>query len=56
VLGIKLPRGVRNLNAKSLNVKNLAKQIGDMAEQLEHTSEDVRNASATAKRASKSLS
>jgi hypothetical protein len=53
VLGVRLPREVMPNN---LDLKKLAKQVGDFAERLEHTSEDVRMASAQAKRMSKKLS
>jgi len=40
----------------NLNAKKLVKQIGDFAERVEHTSEDVRKASSQAKRVTKELS
>jgi hypothetical protein len=51
VLGIPLPKGTRNLT-----MKKVAKQISDVAAQLETTSEDVRMVSAQTKKLSKSLS
>ena len=53
VLGVRLPRDLR---PGSLDLKKVAKQIGNVAERVEHTSEDVRVASAQAKRVSKKLS
>jgi hypothetical protein len=53
VLGVRLPREIMPSN---LDLKKLAKQVGDFAERLEHTSEDFRMASAQAKRMSKKLS
>jgi len=53
VLGVRLPRELRPGN---LDLKTLAKQIGDLAERVEQTSEDVRVASARAKRMSKKFS
>jgi hypothetical protein len=40
----------------NFDLKKVAKQIGNLAERVEHTSEDVRMASAQAKRMSKKLS
>jgi len=51
VLGIPLPRTMRKLD-----MKNVAKQIGNVAEQLETTGDDVRKVSAQAKKMSKALS
>jgi hypothetical protein len=48
VLGLKIPRG--------LDVKTIAKQVEHAADRLERTSEDVRLASAQAKRVSQKLS
>ena len=61
VLGVPVPRslnpGKLDLNGlKNLDLKKVAKQIGNVAERLENTSEDVRMASAQAKRMSKKLS
>jgi hypothetical protein len=56
VLGIPLPRGARKLDLKKLSVKNVAKQVGTVAEQLEQTGDDVRRVSAQAKKVSKTLS
>jgi hypothetical protein len=57
VLGIALPRSMRKLDVgKQLSVKKVAKQIGNVAEQLEQTGDDVRRVSAQAKKASKALS
>jgi hypothetical protein len=50
---VRLPR---QLSPSNLDLKKVAKQIGNFAERLEHTSEDVRMASAQAKRMSKKLS
>jgi hypothetical protein len=52
VLGIRVPRA---LTPGKFDLKRVAKQIGDIAERVEHTSEDVRVASAQAKRVSKKL-
>jgi hypothetical protein len=48
VLGVKMPRG--------LDVKTIAKRVEHAADRLERTSEDVRLASAQAKRVSQKLS
>jgi hypothetical protein len=61
VLGVKIPRGVvpRNLKLnvpRGLDVKAIAKQVEQAAERLERTSEDVRVASAQAKRISQKFS
>jgi hypothetical protein len=61
VLGVRVPRsltpGKLDLsNLKDLDLKKVAKQIGNVAERVENTSEDVRVASAQAKRMSKKLS
>jgi hypothetical protein len=61
VLGVKVPRGMaaRNLKLKSprdIDVKTIAKRVEHAADRLERTSEDVRLASAQAKRVSKRLS
>ncbi|HXD59294.1 MAG TPA: hypothetical protein VN606_15310 [Thermoleophilaceae bacterium] len=50
VLGIPLPR------MRKLDMKHVAKQIGNVAEQLETTGDDVRKVSAQAKKMSKALS
>jgi hypothetical protein len=60
VFGIPIPRELgRNFDAKklvkSVDVKDLAKQIGNAAEQIEARSEDVRMLSAQAKRLSRKL-
>src|SRR5213079_1642979 len=48
VLGVTLPRGLDGgkINVKNLDVKKAAKQLGDLAERIEHASEDVRATSA----------
>jgi hypothetical protein len=61
VLGVKIPRGMaaRNIKLKrprGLDVKTIAKQVEHAADRLERTSEDVRLASAQAKRVSRKLS
>ncbi|HEX4717758.1 MAG TPA: hypothetical protein VH300_04450 [Thermoleophilaceae bacterium] len=58
VLGVALPRGLSNgkINPKKLDVKKAAKQLGDIAERIEQTSDDVRLASAQVKRVTKRLS
>ena len=61
VLGVKIPRTMvaRNIKLKmprGLDVKTIAKQVEHAAERLERTSEDVRLASAQAKRVSQKLS
>ena len=61
VLGVKIPRGMvaRNIKLKmprGLDVKTIAKQVEHAADRLERTSEDVRLASAQAKRVSQKLS
>jgi hypothetical protein len=61
VLGVKIPRRVvpRNLKLnmpRGLDVKAIAKQVEQAADRLERTSEDVRLASAQAKRISQKLS
>jgi hypothetical protein len=53
VLGVRVPRG---LTPGSLDLRKIAKQVESVAERVEHTSEDVRMASAQAKRVSKRLS
>ena len=53
LLGVSLPR---DLKPGKLDVKKLAKQVGTAADRLERVSEDVRMASAQAKRMSKKLS
>ena len=61
VLGVKIPRRVvpRNVNLnvpRGLDVKAIATQVEQAADRLERTSEDVRLASAQAKRISQKLS
>ena len=61
VLGVKIPRGTaaRNIKLKmprGLDVKTIAKQVEHAADRLERTSEDMRLASAQAKRVSQKLS
>jgi hypothetical protein len=56
VLGIPVPRGTGKLDMKQLTLKNVAKQISDVAEQLEQTGDDVRRVSAQAKKVGKALS
>jgi hypothetical protein len=61
VLGVPIPRELvpGNFDAKKLarmDVKKVAKQVADVADRLERTSEDVRIASAQAKRIGKKLS
>ena len=61
VLGVKIPRGLAPRNIKlqmprGLDVKTIARQVEHAADRLERTSEDVRLASAQAKRVSQKLS
>jgi hypothetical protein len=61
VLGVKIPRvmAARHIKLKmprGLDVKTIAKQVEHAADRLERTSEDVRLASAQAKRVSHKLS
>jgi hypothetical protein len=57
VLGVTLPRvDSGKINPKKLDVKKAAKQLGDLAERVEHASEDVRTTSAQVKRVTKRLS
>jgi hypothetical protein len=58
VLGVPLPRGLTDgkINPKKLNVKTAAKHVSNLAERVEHTSEDVRATSAQVKRVTKRLS
>jgi hypothetical protein len=61
LLGVKIPRAMvpRNIKLKvphGLDVKTIAKQVEQAADRLERTSEDVRFASAQAKRVSRKLS
>ena len=61
VLGVKIPRAMAPRNIKlqmpsGLNIKTIAKQVEQAADRLERTSEDVRLASAQAKRVSQKLS
>jgi len=58
LLGIKVPRGLtpHKLAPRNMNVKQLAKQVTKLADQLERTSEDVRVASQQTKRVTKKLS
>jgi hypothetical protein len=53
LLGVRLPR---ELTPGNFDLKRVAEQIGNIAERVEHASEDVRVASAQAKRVSKKLS
>ena len=61
VLGVKIPRGMAPRTVKlqmprGLDVKTIARQVEHAADRLERTSEDVRLASAQAKRVSRKLS
>jgi hypothetical protein len=58
LLGIKIPRGLQpnKLDPTKIDVKKLAKQVTNVADQVERTSEDVRLASQQAKRVTKKLS
>jgi hypothetical protein len=58
VLGMPVPRSLTpgKLDLKNIDLKKVAKRIGNVAERVENTSEDVRVASAQAKRMSKKLS
>ena len=61
VLGVKIPRGMAARNIKlqlprGFDVKTIARQVEHAADRLERTSEDVRLASAQAKRVSRKLS
>jgi hypothetical protein len=61
VLGVKVPRGMtaRNLKLRiprDVDVKTIAKRVEHAADRLERTSEDVRLASAQAKRVTRKLS
>jgi hypothetical protein len=53
VLGLRVPR---ELTPGNFDLKKVAKQVGDVAERLESTSEDIRVASGQAKRMTKKLS
>jgi hypothetical protein len=53
VLGMPMPRTV---SPGKIDLKKVAKQVGNVAERVEKTSEDVRTASAQAKRVAKNLS
>ena len=46
----------RDFHVPRIDLKKVAKQVGDVAERVEHVSEDVRVASAQAKRMTKNLS
>lgn len=52
MLGVRVPRA---LTPSRFDLKRVVRQIGDIAERVEHTSEDVRVASAQARRVSKKL-
>jgi hypothetical protein len=57
VLGVPMPRSLKPaLKAGKIDVKKVAKQLSNVAERVENTSEDVRVASAQAKRVAKNLS
>ena len=58
VLGLPRPRDLINgkINPKDWDVKKAAKQLSDLAERVEHTSENVRTTSAQVKRVTKRLS
>lgn len=58
ILGMPLPRSIKpgKLDPRKIDLKNVMKQLGDAAERVEHASEDVRVASAQAKRVTKKLS
>jgi hypothetical protein len=51
-----VPRKIKLTMPRGLDVKTIAKQVEHAAERLERTSEDVRLASAQAKRVSQKLS
>jgi hypothetical protein len=52
VLGVRIPR---DLAPGNVDLNRVAKRIATIAERVEHTSEDVRVASAQAKRVSRKL-
>jgi hypothetical protein len=52
VLGVRVPR---ELSPRTFDVKKMAKRVGDVAERVERVSDDVRVASAQAKRAAKKV-
>ena len=52
VLGVRVPR---ELSPRTFDVKKMAKRVGDVAERVERVSDDVRLASAQAKRAAKKV-
>jgi hypothetical protein len=57
VLGVPMPRSLKPaLKPGKIDVKKVAKQLSNVAERVEKTSEDVRVASAQAKRVAKNLS
>jgi hypothetical protein len=56
VLGVPLPRKAPKVKAPTVNLKKMAKQIGDVAEQIEQTGDEVRRVSAQAKKVSRALS
>jgi hypothetical protein len=53
VLGVPIPRG---MSPGTIDLKKVAKQLGNVAEHVEKTSEDVHTASSQAKRLAKKLS
>jgi hypothetical protein len=52
VLGVRVPR---ELSPRTLDLKKMAKRVGDIAERVERVSDDVRLASAQAKRATRKV-
>jgi hypothetical protein len=61
VLGVRIPRTVSPgkmdvRNVAKIDLKEVAKQLGNVAERVEKTSEEVRTASGQAKRLAKNLS
>ena len=52
VLGVRVPR---EMSPRTFDVKKMAKRVGDAAERVERVSDDVRLASAQAKRAAKKV-
>jgi hypothetical protein len=58
VLGVPMPRTLKPsaLKPGKVDLKKVAKQLSDVAERVEKTSDGVRAASAQAKRVTKSLS
>jgi excinuclease UvrABC helicase subunit UvrB len=57
VFGKPMPQGIKrpNFHAPKVDVKKVAKQVGNLAERVEHVSEDVRVVSAQTKRMTKNL-